>query len=107
MCRIAGIVTKEFSVNQLKHQITQMCDSMKHGGPDDFGIVIDEVSAVSLGNRRLAILDLSPAGHQPMFSDDENLVITYNGEIYNFKTLRTELIHKGFQFKTATDTEVS
>ena len=106
MCRIAGIVTKEFSVNQLKHQITQMCDSMKDGGPDDFGIVIDEVSAGSLGNRRLAILDLSPAGHQPMFSDDENLVITYNGEIYNFKTLRTELIHKGFQFKTATDTEV-
>lgn len=106
MCRIAGIVTKEFSVNQLKHQITQMCDSMKHGGPDDFGIVIDEVSAVSLGNRRLAILDLSPAGHQPMFSDDENLVITYNGEIYNFIPLRAELTLKGFLFKTATDTEV-
>lgn len=106
MCRIAGIITKEFSVDQLKHQLTKMCDSMKHGGPDDFGIEINQANDVGLGNRRLSILDLSAAGHQPMFSDDENLVITYNGEIYNFISLRTELTHKGFQFKTTTDTEV-
>ena len=106
MCRIAGLITKEFSADQLKHQITNMCNSMKHGGPDDFGIVVDESSFVSLGNRRLSILDLSAAGHQPMLSDDEKLVITYNGEIYNFKILRAELQKKGFLFKTATDTEV-
>ena len=106
MCRIAGLITKEFSINQLRHQITNMCDSMKHGGPDDFGIVVDETNFVSLGNRRLSILDLSAAGHQPMLSDDEKLVITYNGEIYNFKSLRAELIKKGCSFKTNTDTEV-
>ncbi len=106
MCRIAGIITKEFSINHLNHQITKMCDSMKHGGPDDFGIVVDENSFVGLGNRRLSILDLSAAGHQPMLTDDEKLVITYNGEIYNFKTLRAELIKLGFLFKTESDTEV-
>lgn len=65
MCRIAGIITKEFSVDQLKHQLTKMCDSMKHGGPDDFGIEINQANDVGLGNRRLSILDLSAAGHQP------------------------------------------
>lgn len=106
MCRIAGIITKEFSVDQLKHYITLMCNSMIHGGPDDFGYVVDTDKMVCLGNRRLAILDLSLAGHMPMFSDDENVVITYNGEIYNFKILRAELIKEGFKFKTDTDTEV-
>ncbi|KQC02416.1 asparagine synthase (glutamine-hydrolyzing) [Pedobacter sp. Hv1] len=106
MCRIAGIITKEFSVDQLKHYITLMCNSMIHGGPDDFGYAVDTNTMVCLGNRRLAILDLSLAGHMPMFSDDENIVITYNGEIYNFKILREALIKKGFKFKTDTDTEV-
>ena len=106
MCRIAGIITKEFSVDQLKHYITLMCNSMIHGGPDDFGYTVDTDTMVCLGNRRLAILDLSLAGHMPMFSDDENIVITHNGEIYNFKILREELIKEGFRFKTDTDTEV-
>lgn len=106
MCRIAGIITKEFSVDQLKHYITLMCNSMIHGGPDDFGYTVDTNTMVCLGNRRLAILDLSLAGHMPMFSDDENIVITHNGEIYNFKILREELIKEGFKFKTDTDTEV-
>ncbi len=83
-----------------------MCDSMKHGGPDDFGCLVDPETNVSLGNRRLAIMDLSAAGHQPMLSDDEKITITYNGEIYNFKTIREELILNGFRFKTDTDTEV-
>lgn len=106
MCRIAGIITKEFSIDHLNHQLTKMCDSMKRGGPDDFGVEIDPATFVGLSNRRLSILDLSAAGHQPMFANDEKLVITYNGEIYNFKTLRTELIDNGFSFKTTTDTEV-
>lgn len=106
MCRIAGIITKNFPITRLAHQLTKMCDSMKHGGPDDFGIEVDAASFVGLGNRRLSILDLSAAGYQPMLTDDEKLVITYNGEVYNFKILRTELIHKGYIFKTTTDTEV-
>ncbi|TKC08194.1 asparagine synthase (glutamine-hydrolyzing) [Pedobacter polaris] len=106
MCRIAGVITKNLSSNELNHQVTQMCNSMIHGGPDDFGVALDEESKVCLGNRRLSILDLSPAGHQPMLSDDEKIIITYNGEIYNFKILRSELIANGYQFKTKTDTEV-
>lgn len=106
MCRIAGIITKEFSISHLNHQLTKMCDSMRRGGPDDFGVEIDPDTFVGLGSRRLSILDLSAAGHQPMFADEEKLVITYNGEIYNFKSLKTELINNGFKFKTTTDTEV-
>lgn len=106
MCRIAGIITKEFSVDQLKHYITQMCNSMQHGGPDDFGYVVDTDKMVCLGNRRLSILDLSLAGHMPMLTDDEKIVITHNGEIYNFKVLREELTGLGYHFKTDTDTEV-
>jgi asparagine synthase (glutamine-hydrolysing) len=106
MCRIAGIISRDYSIDKLKHNITLMCDSMKHGGPDDFGYAIDTEKKVCLGNRRLSILDLSNAGHMPMLSDDEKIVITYNGEIYNFKILRAELLKLGFQFKTETDTEV-
>jgi asparagine synthase (glutamine-hydrolysing) len=106
MCRIAGIIAPNFSSEQLKHQVTLMCNSMAHGGPDDFGVTVDEEKKVSLGNRRLSILDLSAAGHQPMFSDDEQIVIAYNGEIYNFKVLREHLIQEGFHFKTDSDTEV-
>lgn len=79
---------------------------MKHGGPDDFGISVDEERKVCLGNRRLSILDLSPAGHQPMQSDNGQITIAYNGEIYNFKILRDELIKNGFQFSSESDTEV-
>jgi len=106
MCRIAGIISKEFSGEKLSYHTTLMCDSMKHGGPDDFGYLVDIEAKVCLGNRRLAILDLSAAGHQPMLSDEEKIAITYNGEIYNFKTIREELIKEGLIFKTHTDTEV-
>lgn len=106
MCRIAGIIAKDISPEQLVYQVTQMCDSMAHGGPDDFGTEIDLVSGVCFGHRRLSILDLSQAGHQPMFSDDHKIVISYNGEIYNFKILKAELITNGYVFKTETDTEV-
>ncbi len=106
MCRIAGIIANELSVDQLKHQVTSMCNSMMHGGPDDFGLMVDEGFKLCLGHRRLSILDLSYAGHQPMLSNDSDIAITFNGEIYNFKSLRKELIQNGFEFKTETDTEV-
>jgi asparagine synthase (glutamine-hydrolysing) len=106
MCRIAGILSKDFTLDKIEYQVTKMCDSMIHGGPDDFGILSNSKAQLCLGNRRLSILDLSPAGHQPMQSTDDQIIITYNGEIYNFKILRKELIAEGFKFETESDTEV-
>ncbi len=81
-----------------------MSSAMERGGPDDHGIYISEQDQLVLGHRRLSILDLSSAGHQPMI--DENLVISFNGEIYNFNPIREELIVAGYQFNSGTDTEV-
>jgi asparagine synthase (glutamine-hydrolysing) len=81
-----------------------MRDTLVHGGPDDAGIFIDKDFPVALGHRRLSILDLSSLGHQPM--DFENLVITYNGEVYNFKEIRKELEKEGYKFISNSDTEV-
>lgn len=106
MCRIAGIINSKSSFEKVNQQVKAMCDSMQHGGPDDHGIYTAEKMPLCLGNRRLAILDLSSSGHQPMVSHKEDLVITYNGEIYNYKQIRTELINLGYIFKTQTDTEV-
>lgn len=77
---------------------------MKHRGPDDEGIFLEE--NVGLGFVRLSIIDLSPAGHQPMSSHDERYVIVYNGEIYNYIELRNDLKSLGYSFKTNSDTEV-
>jgi len=79
-----------------------MADTLRHRGPDDRGIYLD--ANISLGHTRLSILDLSPKGHQPM--ESENLVIVYNGEIYNFKELKKQLESKGYRFNSGTDTEV-
>ena len=81
-----------------------MCDEIIYRGPDDGGIYTD--SAIGLAHRRLSIIDLSELGHQPMASQDEMLWITYNGEIYNFLSLREDLIKKGYRFKSRCDTEV-
>ncbi len=81
-----------------------MTDLIAHRGPDDEGVFCDE--RLTLGNRRLAIIDLSQAGHQPMVSDDGAYVIVYNGEVYNFKEIKKELSALGHHFKSQTDTEV-
>jgi asparagine synthase (glutamine-hydrolysing) len=81
-----------------------MTASLTHRGPDANGIHIEE--GVGLGHRRLSIIDLSPAGNQPMSNEDGTIWIVYNGEIYNFHELRTELESKGHRFKSHTDTEV-
>jgi len=80
-----------------------MCDVMIHRGPDDQGIYLDDAAA--LGMRRLSIIDLS-TGHQPVSNEDGTIWVVFNGEIYNFKELRRDLIRRGHQFQTTTDTEV-
>lgn len=84
--------------------IERMTGALPHRGPDDAGVYTD--GAVGLGNRRLAIIDLSPAGHQPMVSADGGTILTYNGELYNFVELREELQAAGFTFRSRSDTEV-
>jgi asparagine synthase (glutamine-hydrolysing) len=81
-----------------------MTDALKHRGPDSGGTYVD--GCLGLGHRRLAILDPSPAGHQPMLSEDGRFAISYNGEVYNFQELRTELEGCGHVFRSRTDTEV-
>jgi glutamine phosphoribosylpyrophosphate amidotransferase len=84
--------------------IERMTESLVHRGPDDCGTFFE--GAVGLGFRRLAILDLSPTGHQPMISDDGRFVLIFNGEIYNYVELRKELIEAGYQFRSTGDGEV-
>ncbi|MBX2990049.1 MAG: asparagine synthase (glutamine-hydrolyzing) [Bacteroidetes bacterium] len=103
MCGIAGILNvdgKPVSINTLK----KMTDAIKHRGPDGEGFWTE--SFVGFGHRRLAIIDLSPLGHQPMQNNDGSLVIAYNGEVYNFQNIRLELEAKGYAFHSRTDTEV-
>lgn len=102
MCGISGIV--QFNNAPVREKdIRLMMAKMTHRGPDDKGIFLD--NNVGLGFVRLSILDLSSAGHQPMFSHDCKYVIIFNGEVYNYIEIREELKHK-YTFKTGTDTEV-
>lgn len=101
MCGIAGI----FGEADLE-LIQQMTNLMSHRGPDDWGVKVFYEDRVSLGHRRLSIIDLSPAGHQPMCDDSGQIWITYNGEIYNYLEIRDELKAKGYEFRSNTDTEV-
>ena len=103
MCGICGIV--RFDNNPVKETALRlMMSKMKHRGPDDEGVYIE--NDVGLGFVRLSIIDLSQAGHQPMKSTDGRYIIIYNGEIYNYLELKKELISLGYSFKTHTDTEV-
>lgn len=104
MCRIAGIYNP--SSPGIGKEILRMRDAMKHGGPDDEGIYMDNDFSLALGHRRLALIDLSPGGHQPMSDLDNNLQIIFNGEIYNYPGLKSILKGLGFNFSTASDTEV-
>lgn len=101
MCRIVGRVTREIGND---FDLKSMLQSVAHGGPDDEGTYFDD--RVTLGHRRLSIIDLSKAGHQPMVSSSKDVVISFNGEIYNYLDLKKELEQEGFTFQTKTDTEV-
>jgi asparagine synthase (glutamine-hydrolysing) len=83
-----------------------MLDAIRHRGPDDRGIYIDDKSGVALGHNRLSIIDLTAAGHQPMRNDANGDVLTFNGEIYNFRQLRHRLESEGYRFHSQSDTEV-
>ena len=92
MCGIAGFIAcKYFSSIEPVSVIRQMTDALMHRGPDDSGAWVDQNVGITLGHRRLAVLDLSPAGHQPMFSASGRYVLVFNGEIYNHLELRLEL----------------
>jgi asparagine synthase (glutamine-hydrolysing) len=103
MCGVTGIVnlTGEPVSRVILHRMT---DALAHRGPDGEGFFIE--GGVGLGHRRLSIIDLSAAGHQPMASRDQRVVVSYNGEIYNFQELRVELEALGHQFRSGTDSEV-
>lgn len=106
MCGIVGIfdpgVRSKIS-NDLLHP---MVDTLIHRGPDDFGSWLDVKVGIALGHRRLSVIDLSPGGHQPMMSESDRYVISFNGEIYNFRELRRQLEGLGHSFRGHSDTEV-
>jgi asparagine synthase (glutamine-hydrolysing) len=107
MCGIAGIVGA-LSSDQMNRSLRSMLDAQLHRGPDDGGSTVMSVgkAMVGLGNRRLAIQDLSPLGHQPMVNEATGDVLVYNGEIYNAPVLRDLLKTDGLQFRGHSDTEV-
>ena len=91
MCGIAGFRGPTVSRDILESRCRAMASRLIHRGPDDEGVWVDPATGIALGHRRLSILDLSPAGHQPMASHCGRYVIAFNGEIYNHAELRGEL----------------
>jgi len=108
MCGITGFwdISRRLNADRLQELSRQMSNTLLHRGPDDGGVWADEEVGISLGHRRLAIVDLSPEGHQPMLSAEGRYVIVFNGEIYNFLELQRELKQLGHQFRGHSDTEV-
>jgi len=123
MCGIAGIVSPAGPIDSGRTRIARMLASIRHRGPDGEGTFIDRAQRVALAHARLAVIDVSPCGQQPMFlqpttgrisradegadgTEGGRLAITFNGEIYNFQALRAELVRAGESFETGTDTEV-
>ena len=108
MCGIAGFLsTAAGPGDQADAVLRRMTDALRHRGPDDEGQWRDETAGVALGHRRLSIVDLSPQGHQPMFSADGRFVIVFNGEIYNFLEIRAQLEADGGRgWRGTSDTEV-
>ena len=104
MCGIIGIAS--LKKNDDHDWLIKGRDTMTHRGPDDAGVWWSADGRVGMGHRRLSIIDLSPAGHQPMQDDNREITIVFNGEIYNYRDLQKELITKGHTFRSHSDTEV-
>ncbi|HNQ12786.1 MAG TPA: hypothetical protein PKM16_06255, partial [Bacteroidia bacterium] len=106
MCGIVGIIHKEKPIN--RQSLEAMSKKLLHRGPDDEGIEIfhSNKASAGFGFRRLSIIDLTPSGHQPMQDSTSGNWIVFNGEIYNYKEIRKELIELGHSFKSQSDTEV-
>jgi asparagine synthase (glutamine-hydrolysing) len=103
MCGIVGYAGREPIERGC---MARMRDTMTHRGPDDLGLWISGDGAVGLAQRRLAVIDLSPGGHQPMADASGRVHVSFNGEIYNFMDVRRELEGRGHAFQTSSDTEV-
>ena len=104
MCAISGLLTDQIQPDAARHIVRQMNEAQRHRGPDGEGVWDD--GRLFLGHRRLAIIDLSECGAQPMINEDGTVVLVCNGEIYNFRELRTDLLQRGHRFKSNTDIEV-
>lgn len=104
MCGIVGLVPRDANID--RNLLIAARDAMVHRGPDDAGVWWSDDGSVGLGHRRLAIIDLSPSGHQPMQDATGAFTIAFNGEIYNYRDLQRTLIEKGHNFRSQSDTEV-
>jgi asparagine synthase (glutamine-hydrolysing) len=105
MCGIAGVFRPRGPISETdRSALARMLATIQHRGPDDEGVY--EARGLLLGHRRLSILDLSKAGHQPMTNDSADVWLSYNGEVYNFRELRDELTNLGHRFRSRTDAEV-
>lgn len=104
MCAIVGLVSPKGCID--RDVLQRMRDKMEHRGPDDAGLYLNKTRTVGLGHRRLSIIDLSSHGHQPMTNEDESIWLTYNGEIYNFREIREQLLEAGHTFKSDSDSEI-
>jgi asparagine synthase (glutamine-hydrolysing) len=107
MCGFAGLfTTRGLTLDELEAGAKRMIDPLVHRGPDDSGVWADATAGLALGFRRLAIVDLSPHGHQPMWSPSRRFIVVFNGELYNFQPLRRELEQQGYRFRGHSDTEI-
>jgi len=106
MCGVTGIWDVNANRDELHRLVERMAEQLKHRGPNDAGTWVDADAGVGLGHRRLSIIDLSQAGHQPMVSKSGRYVLAYNGEVYNFRELRKELPVASQDFSGDSDTEI-
>ena len=102
MCGICGIVYKDKSRSPEQAMLQRMCDTLTHRGPDDSGRLVSGQTGIAM--RRLSIIDLT-SGHQPISNEDNSKHIVFNGEIYNYQDLHTQLKSEGHRFRTVSDTE--
>ena len=106
MCGICGILDYSRMETGIEEPLLRrMTDVIAHRGPDDAGVHVAADKKIGLGFRRLSIIDLSPAGHQPMSDPSGAMWIVFNGEVYNHLALRKELEEKGYRYRSRTDTE--
>src|SRR5262245_44459689 len=107
MCGIAGLVDlkQRYGLDELRTVASRMVDTLRHRGPDDQGVWTDREAGIALGHTRLAVIDLSAAGAQPMTSSCGRFVLSYNGEVYNAAELRADLEAAGRKFRGHSDTE--
>src|SRR3990172_4669328 len=107
MCGLAGLLVQApADPERLRARVEAMAATLAHRGPDDRGSWFDPAAGIGLGFRRLSIIDLSELGHQPMTSATGRFELAYNGEVFNHRALRGELVSRGARFRGHSDTEV-